>query len=56
MHDLGQAMRHADNVILIDSGKIIFAGNVEEAITSNVIEKTMGVQKFRLDNGSIVFI
>lgn len=56
MHDLGQAVRHADNVILIDNGKIVFAGTRDKAIESNVIEKTMGVQKFRLDNGSIVFI
>ena len=56
MHDLGQAVRHADNVILIDNGKIVFAGTRDKAIESNVIEKTMGVQKYRLDDGRIVFI
>ena len=56
MHDLGQAVRHADNVILIDSGKIVFAGSVEEAISSKVIEKIMGVEAHRLNDGSVVFV
>jgi len=56
MHDLGQAVRHADNVILIDSGKIVFAGTRDKAIESNVIEKTMGVEAHRLNDGSVVFV
>lgn len=56
MHDLGQAMRHADNVILIDSGKIIFAGKKEEVISSQIIERVMGVELHRLDDGNVVFI
>ena len=56
MHDLTQAVRYADNVILIDGGKLIFAGTRSEAVESNVIEKIMGVNSYKLDDGSFVFI
>lgn len=56
MHDISAAIRHADNVILIDNGKIAFSGKKEEAIESKLIEKTMGVNSYKLDDSSFVFI
>jgi len=56
MHDLTQAVKYADDIVLIDSGKLIFAGTREECIESGVIERVMGVEKHSLDDGTVVFI
>lgn len=56
MHDLTQAVKYADNIILIDSGKIVFSGNRDECINSGAIENVMGVEKHSLDDGTVVFI
>jgi len=56
MHDLTAAVKYADNIILIDAGKIVFAGSREECIESGAIERVMGVGKHSLDDGAVVFI
>jgi iron complex transport system ATP-binding protein len=56
MHDLTAAVKYADNIILIDEGRIIFAGSREECIKSGEIERVMGVKKHSLDDGAVVFI
>ena len=56
MHDLTAAVKYADNIILIDAGRIIFAGSREECIESGEIERIMGVEKHSLDDGNVVFI
>lgn len=56
MHDLTAAVKYADNIILIDAGRIVFAGSCEECIESGEIERVMGVEKHSLDDGAVVFI
>lgn len=56
MHDLTAAAKYADNVILIDSGRIVFAGTRDDCIESGEIERIMGVEKHSLDDGAVVFI
>ncbi len=56
MHDLTGAVKYADNVILIDGGRLIFAGTRDDVLSSGIIESTMGVESCRLDNDSVVFI
>ena len=56
MHDLTAAAKYADNIILIDTGRIVFAGSREECIESGEIERVMGVEKHSLDAGAVVFI
>lgn len=56
MHDLTGAVKYADNVILIDGGRLVFAGTRDDVLSSGIIESTMGVESCRLDNGSVVFI
>lgn len=56
MHDLTQAVKYADDVIVIDSGRLVFAGTRKECIESGVIERVMGVEKHLLDDGTVVFI
>ena len=42
MHDLSAAVKYADNIILIDEGRIIFAGRREECIESGESERETG--------------
>ncbi len=56
MHDLTNAMKFADNIILIDEGRIIFSGKRDDCINSHLVEKTMGVQMHKLEDGTVVFV
>lgn len=56
MHDLTGAVNFADNIILIDRGNLIFAGTRDNALSSGIIESTMGVEKYALEDGKVVFI
>ena len=56
MHDLSAAVKYADNIILIDEGRIIFAGSREECIKSGEIERVMGVEKYCVDDVNIIFV
>jgi len=56
MHDLTAAVKYADDILLIDGGKIVFAGTREKCIESGAIEQVMGVEKHSLDDETVVFI
>ncbi len=56
MHDLTQAVKYADNIILIDSGRLVFSGSREDCLDSGEIERVMKVETRRLDDGTVIFI
>lgn len=56
MHDISQAMRYANNIVLMDGGRVVFAGTREAAIASGEIERVMEVEKHTLQNGEIIYI
>ncbi len=43
LHDLGHAARIADNVVLLDSGRIVAAGPVDAVLTTAQIAATYGI-------------
>nr|HMR07355.1 ABC transporter ATP-binding protein [Polyangiaceae bacterium] len=43
VHDLSQAARFADRVVLLADGKIAAQGSIEEAMTANVLQRVFGV-------------
>ena len=45
MHNLSQAVRYADDLVVIDSGAVCYAGSVEECLEQNIIEAVFGVEK-----------
>lgn len=55
MHSLELAVRYADNVLLLDSGRQLFFGKTEELLDTELIEKTFGVSRIVAD-GNIFFI
>lgn len=44
LHDLAQAMNHADRVVVLDQGRIAADGPPEEALSADVIAKVWGVK------------
>ncbi len=56
MHDLTQAVKYADNVLLIDGGKLVFKGTKGKCLEEKAIENVMEVESHKLADGRIVFI
>ncbi len=56
MHDLTQAVKYADDIILIDEGKLIFAGTKEKCLEEKAIEKVMCVEAHVIEDETVVFI
>lgn len=54
MHNLGDAVRYADHVALMDEGKLIFFGKTEALLQTALLEKTMNVCRYEA-NGEIFF-
>ncbi|MBQ2830850.1 MAG: ABC transporter ATP-binding protein [Oscillospiraceae bacterium] len=45
MHDLTQAVRHADHIAVMDDGHIVFCGTTKECLAANVLEQTFAVRR-----------
>ncbi|MFE3839008.1 ABC transporter ATP-binding protein [Pseudogemmobacter sonorensis] len=44
LHDLNQAARHADHVVVLQSGRVVVAGAPEHALSLDVLEHVFGVR------------
>lgn len=51
LHDLTQAVRYGDDLIVLDGGEIVFAGSREECLEGEILEKTFGLRRFTLREG-----
>ena len=56
MHDLTQAVKYADDILMIEEGKAAFFGEKEECLKNKAIEKVMCVESHTLEDGTVVFI
>lgn len=56
MHDLTSAAKYADDILLIDGGKVVFKGTKEKCLEEKAIENVMEVESHKLDDGRVVFI
>ncbi|GBF41529.1 heme ABC transporter ATP-binding protein [Leptospira levettii] len=56
LHDLNLASQYADRVTLIDKGKLIQSGSVEEVLTTKNIEIAFGIKTKILKTNEINFI
>ena len=54
MHNLSTAVRYADRIVVMDSGRVAFEGTTAECLEKQVIENTFNVKKF-LTDGEIFF-
>ena len=46
LHDLNLAVRYADDLIVLESGKVIFSGTREECLAREVLEKTFDLKRY----------
>ena len=51
MHDINTAVEKADNILLLDEGRVIFYGSKEELTESSIIEKVFGLEKHEYMHG-----
>lgn len=50
MHNINQAIRYSDNIVVVDKGKIIFSGNKSDCLKQEVIEKIFNLKKYEIDD------
>lgn len=55
MHDVNEAVRIADRIALLDRGRILFFGTVEELLGSEWIESTYRATRHHADDGVFFF-
>lgn len=51
LHDLSQALRRADQVLVLDGGALAAAGTPEEVFSSGVLNRVFSVKVMRMDTG-----
>lgn len=51
LHDLNLAAEYADDLIVLDGGKILFAGSREACLEKEILEKTFSLRRFDLPDG-----
>ena len=50
MHNIDNAIRYCDNILLLDNGKQVFFGKTEELIKTDLIEKYFNLERFTINN------
>ena len=50
MHNINQAIRYSDNIVVVDEGKIIFSGTKFDCLKQEIIEKTFNLKKYEIDD------
>ncbi len=56
LHDLTQAVRYADDLIVLDEGKLVFSGSREECLRREILERTFGLRRFTVREGGETYI
>lgn len=46
MHDLNEAVRMADNIVVLDAGECLFSGTLRECLNAHVLEESFRVRRF----------
>ncbi len=55
LHDISATVEYADNIVILDEGKLVFSGSVDECLHNKVLEKTFGLVRYTFENGKIFF-
>lgn len=50
MHDLTLVAEYADDLIVLDGGKLVFAGTKEDCLKREILEKTFGLRRYTINN------
>lgn len=46
LHDLNQAIRYADDLVVLDRGQVVFSGTKEACLAGQVLETTFGLRRY----------
>lgn len=49
LHDLTTAMQYADDLLVLDQGKLVFTGTKEECLEKEVLEEVFGMKRYIFD-------
>jgi len=57
LHDLNLAVQYADDLIVLDGGKMVFAGNREDCLAGEILENTFSLKRYTVtdETGQRVF-
>ncbi len=50
LHDLTTAVQYADDLIVLDRGRLVFAGTKEVCLQQEILEKTFSLQRYTFEN------
>ena len=51
LHDLNLAVRYADDLVVLDGGRVVFAGTREECLEKEVLESTFCLKRYTVADG-----
>ena len=51
LHDLTQAVRYADDLIVLDGGRLVFSGSREECLKREILEKIFCLRRYAVTDG-----
>jgi len=49
LHDLTQAVAYADDLLVLDRGKLVFAGTKEDCLHKEILEQTFGLRRYAFE-------
>ena len=50
LHDLNLAAEYADDLIVLDGGRVVFAGTKEDCLEQEILEKTFSLKRYSAEN------
>ena len=55
LHDLNDAIRYADDIALLDRGRLLFCGTVADFLDGHLPEKHFGLSRIGCDGGGLPY-
>ena len=49
LHDIGLAVRYAEELLVLEEGRLVFAGSREECLRQQILEKTFRLRRYSVD-------
>ena len=49
-HDLNLAAEYADDLIVLDGGRVVFSGTKEDCLEREILEKTFGLKRYTVED------
>ena len=50
LHDLNLAAEYADDLIVLDGGRVVFAGTKKDCLAQEILEKTFGLKRYMVED------